>query len=61
MILTLCMCILAHVKGQSNHKLKLFDGSNSQGSHLFIDNYIGNLQSVGFNDLTSSWCVVQGM
>ena len=59
--LVLFVCIRTFVKCQSNHIIKLYDGTSGIGSSVVIDNYVDNLNKIGFNDVTTSLCIVQGM
>jgi len=59
--LALVLCVVVIVKGQSNHIIELYDGTSSVGSSVIVDNYVGNLNKIGFNDVTSSLCIVRGM
>jgi len=59
--LALVLCVVVIVKGQSNHIIELYDGTSSVGSSVIVDNYVGNLNKIGFNDVTSSLCIVRGI
>ena len=53
--------LLPFVSCQSDHTLQLYDGYSGTGSWVIIQNYVENLQTLTFNDLTSSVCVIRGM
>lgn len=59
--LALILCVIALVKSQSNHIIELYDSNSGFGSSVLIDGYVENLSEIGFNDVTTSLCIVQGI
>lgn len=54
-------CCAATCRAQSSHTLQLFDGYNSAGNWISVDNYVDNLADLPFDDVASSVCVYRGI